>query len=601
VKLLDPSAVASLPLDESCVVCAGPGTGKTRLLVNRIEFLLRNARRPGSEIACITYTNAAADEIASRLARGTRPAFIGTIHSFLLENVVYPYASWLEGVQADFDLVTTGYASPLLRRMVHEGLVSSRKSHIPDIVKAFESAGRDLGGTIRSHGHAALTQEELKAFVDLRLASNQINQQDVLWFAWRILSEKSFEHVLDALACRFSAILVDEFQDTSALQFAVLDLLHEKRLTSLFLVGDKEQSIFSFAGASLETYEKAVAKFPVHRLSVNHRSTSRIVALLNSLLEPTRRLEPGSRWKDEDIPVYVLVGKTDWADKVSRFKELRRKHGLDGGGKKPDYLILARGRDTTRRLSLISKTELEEGEDVFERLDEKHRQLCSILRNIVGARRLLDLGEDALAFRSLDRGLSRLVLKANPGLGRPEVVGLTRQSWRWMLCIVLGEMQLLNAEGIVPWTKSVQEAIKKAILEAGGKKSGQKLVLLGNLQKNLKKSATYLTTDAFKCVDLADDVSSAVRTIHRAKGLEAESVLLVAKTGQLAQWLNNYASGKPRTEMSRIGYVGLSRAMRLLCVASDTITAGDRTTLEGLGVVVLEPTHLARPNSQLGK
>lgn len=585
---LKPEAIASLPPDESCTVYAGPGTGKTRLLVNRLNFLLRNPARPGGEVACITYTNAAAEEIATRLEKGGQPGFLGTIHSFLLEHVVYPYGYWLDGVPAVFDLVTTGYAAPHLQWMQGHGLISTQKVHVPDVVKAFESTGYDLDGRLKCLECASLTQAEMQAFVNRRLASKQVNQQDVLWFAWRILSEPAYGHVLDALSCRFSAILVDEFQDTSTLQFAVLEKLHATGRTALFLVGDKEQSIFSFAGANLETYKRATAKLPAYPLTVNYRSTSRIVALLNALIEPECRLMPAAQWKDEEIPVYVAVGKVDDASKVRAFMELRKRHGLTGNGKSPEFMVLARGTNTTRRLSTLTGADPEQGEDVFERLEENHRQLSGILRDLIRARRLLDLGEYARAFRSLDRGLSRLILKANPNFGTPESVGLTRESWRAMLCGVLSEMPGLNAEEIAPWAQSVQETVKNAILNAGGRKSGPKLTLLGKLKNHLRRKAKYRTKDALWCVDIADEVTSAVRTIHRAKGLEAEAVLLVAQRGDLTQWLNCYGSGKVRTEEARIGFVGLSRATKLLCIATDTITNDVRALLDALGVVVVE-------------
>jgi len=139
---------------------------------------------------------------------------------------------------------------------------------------------------------------------------------------------------------------------------------------------------------------------------------------------------------------------------------------------------------------------------------------------------------------------------------------------------------------VVPWAGSVQETVKRAILEAGGKKSGGKLILLGKVADYLKKKSTYRLTDALGCVDVSDDVKSSVRTIHRAKGLEAEAVLLVADKGHLTQWLNCFGSGKPRSEEARIGYVGLSRATRLLCIATDGLSPDARATISRFGVVV---------------
>jgi DNA helicase-2/ATP-dependent DNA helicase PcrA len=584
---LNPDAIAALPPHESCAVYAGPGTGKTRLLIKRLNFLLRNPTLPWGEVACITYTNAAADEIVARLERGVRPAFLGTIHSFLLEHIVYPYGCWIDGVPADFDLVTTGYATPHLQWMQAKGLIGTKKAHVPDVITAFENIGYDLNGKLKSPERASLTQEEMRTFVDRRLVAKQVSQQDVLWLAWRILSNPSYEHILDALSCRFAAVLVDEFQDTSTLQFAVLNKLYEKGRTALFLVGDREQSIFSFAGANLKTYECATAKFKAHTLNINYRSTAHIIRLLNLFLEPSRRLVAGVEWKDDQIPVYILAGKVTERKKIDAFMELRDKYKLTGGGKSPPFLILARGTDTTRRLSRLRAAKPENGEDVFAQLEKKHRQLNVILQDIIRARRLLDLGELSRAFRSLDRGLSRLILKANPGFGAPNKVGLTRESWRIMVCDVLRAMQELNDEEIVPWLDGVQEVVKNAIVNAGGTKSGKKLVLLGKLKDNLKKKAKYKTDEAICCVDISEDVSSAVRTIHRAKGLEAEAVLLVAEKGQLTRWMNRFGSRQPRTEEARIGYVGFSRAMKLLCIATDTVSDRARETIEACGAVIM--------------
>jgi DNA helicase-2/ATP-dependent DNA helicase PcrA len=577
---LDPESIAHLPADESCVVCAGPGTGKTRLLVQRLTFLGRSLSRPGAGVACITYTNAAADEISDRLEAGVRPAFLGTIHSFLLQHIVYPYGWWLDGVPADFDLVTTGYAVPHLAWMRAQGLISRQKAHVADIMAAFEMIGYDLDGNLKNLGQARLTQGEMRAFVDRRLSKGQVSQQDVLWFAWKILSSPEWKHVLDALSCRFSAILVDEFQDTTELQYAVLKKLHECGRTALFLVGDREQSIFSFAGSSLSTYEAALGLFPTHPLFVSYRSTRRIVEFLNLFLDAERQLEAVAEWKDAEIPVYVLVGKVDDRVRLQRFMELRGKHGLVGGGRIPEYLVLSRGTERARHLAALSKGESGGPGDVFQRLEEKHPLLNAILRDVLRARRLLDVGEKPRAFRSLDRGLSRLILKANPGFGKPEEVGLTRNSWRVMVSAVLHEMSGLNDDDVRSWVASFAEKVKAAIVRAGGRKSGQKLILLGKLPENLRKKEPYGTAEALRRVDVSDELPRVVRTIHRAKGLEAEAVLVVAAPGgQFTQWMNPHGSGKPRKEEARIGYVGFSRAMKLLCIATESMSLETRNML----------------------
>ena len=384
---------------------------------------------------------------------------------------------------------------------------------------------------------------------------------------------------------------MDEFQDTTELQYAVLKMLYDQGRTTLFVVGDQEQSIFSFAGASLKTYEAAASHLPAHLFCVNYRSTDNIVRFLNIFLRSERKLIAGSAWRNLGIPVYVLVGEVEHRARILAFMELRKQHALTGTAENPPYLILARGAETTRCLATAAGAESVESGDVFRDLEEKHPQLNSILKEFFRARKLLDLREHSRAFRRLDRGLSRLILKANPGFGSPGAVGLTRESWRMMVCTLLRAIGKLNDGDVREWSLSLAGKIRDTILGAGGIKAGKKLVLLNKVGDNLKKKTVYAIEDALRCVDVADEVVTLVRTVHRAKGLQAEAVLVVAATGgQFTEWMNPYGSGKPRTEVARIGYVGFSRAMKLLCIATDSANTDTRRMLakcEGVEIVEL--------------
>ena len=194
MKVVDPLDIVRLPVDESCIVRAGPGSGKTWLLVERIKFLIGQELRPHSTIACITYTNAAADEIAERLPAGVKLGFLGTIHSFLLNFVVYPYGHLLDELGKDFDLATEGYAKQYMSWMVQQGHLSKTKAHVPKVVRAFEAIGYNLDGGLQDFLHKGLKPGEMRAFVDRRLSRGQISQQDVLWFSFKILAESKHAH-----------------------------------------------------------------------------------------------------------------------------------------------------------------------------------------------------------------------------------------------------------------------------------------------------------------------------------------------------------------------------------------------------------------------
>lgn len=571
-----------MPLEESCMIRAGPGTGKTRRLVERLNHLVTIGLPPGRGVACITYTNAAADEIASRLEPGSRPMFLGTIHAFLLQYVVYPYGHWLPEIPIDFDLVTSGFARRHLQRMVHEGHIKSSKAHVPDVVAAFEAIGYGKDGSLKSFRPQGLRPAEMRAFVDRRLSEGELSQHDVLWFAWRILSNPEWAHVCEALSCRFAVILVDEFQDTTELQFEALKCVQAFDRTALWLVGDAEQSIFGFAGANLSSYQEAAQLFQTRHLSTCFRSTGRIVSFLNHFLPPEDQLVPESDWKELPIPVYVLVGQVDDLERFQLFLQLRERHGLKGMGRTQEYFVLARGTERVRRLEAALAGVRSGGDDFFTDLEAKQRLLCTILRDCLGALKLQDQNNAARAFRRLDRGLSRLVLKANPGFGNHEIVGLTRDGWRQMLCLVLATLGTLDQSEIRAWTAALKKLIGDSIVAAGGRKSGPKLVLLGKLDDHLKKRQTYPVREIFRQVDVSDEVPSKVRTVHRAKGMEAESVLLVAADGaQFTRWMVPWGSARKRDEEARIGYVGFSRAMKMLCVAADKMNAETRKLVAG--------------------
>ena len=599
MRAFDADVIESLDPATSCLVQAGPGTGKTRLIARRIQYLLARGTRPGAGIACITYTNAAAEEISHRIASSGKPAFLGTIHSFLLENLVYPYGHWIEGVPASFDLVTEGFAAPHLQWMAANGLIDNRKTHIPDVRDAFEAIGYNIQGNPKCFANAGLRTAEMQAFIGRRMATGQLSQHDVLWIALKILTDERYPQVCEALSCRFSAILVDEFQDATELQYAILKRIHSKERTALFLVGDPEQSIFSFAGASLETYEDAHRQFTTFSLDKNYRATGVIVDFLNLFVPLEMKLHAVGPAKDQIIPVHVLVSGGDDRAAIDFFMQLRREYGLEGKDGRIDYLLLARDTKHVRMLENLVPAENVEAEDFFEKLRANHPLLLSVIKDLLRARKLAGLNAYSAAFDSLDRGLSRLILKCNPGFGAPETIGLVRNSWRSVLCQVLRVMIAMEEGEIRDWVEGLSEIVQQSILQNGGVKTGRKMILLQKLRENLPKKSMYRATSCIQAIDVSDEVRSHVRTIHRAKGLEAEAVIVfAARAAQVTEWLNPAESGKARTENARMGYVAFSRAGRLLCVSTPAMSVATETLLRSLEnvklIVVRTPTQISK-------
>jgi hypothetical protein len=149
-------------------------------------------------------------------------------------------------------------------------------------------------------------------------------------------------------------------------------------------------------------------------------------------------------------------------------------------------------------------------------------------------------------------------------------------------------MVLMTEGEIRDWVENLSGFVQESILQNGGLKSGRKMILLGKLRDNLPKKSTYRSKCCIQAIDVSDEVRSHVRTIHRAKGLEAEAVLVFAsRAAQVTEWMNTGEGGKVRTENARMGYVAFSRAGRLLCVSTPAMSPATEALLRGLKNVKL--------------
>ena len=246
--------ILEAPIEQSIAVRAGPGGGKTYLIAQRAAHLLKSNLRRNSQIGCITYTNSGIEELEIELipkhfTSKPRELFLGTIHSFLIDHILRPYGHFLPDIPDDFKLTPPdGYANRFLPAWL-------KKDMPPNRIPLFESIGYQIDGTLIcyrvSRGWSPITKQ-MSIFKEKMHRAGYIDLYDVLYFSWRILSQ--FPFVADCLTARFASILVDEFQDTTVIQNAILEIFQNSSRTSLFLVGDPDQSIFSFAGAVPQTF-----------------------------------------------------------------------------------------------------------------------------------------------------------------------------------------------------------------------------------------------------------------------------------------------------------------------------------------------------------
>ncbi|KAL4420828.1 hypothetical protein ABPG75_010484 [Micractinium tetrahymenae] len=313
-------AAVTAPLGTVRVV-AGPGSGKTRVLTSRIAHLIRAHGAQPYQILAITFTNKAANEMKERLAailgeEAGKELFAGTFHG-LCYRILKRHIADLQGTGRDaaFTIYDQDMSTRVLARLVRAAnpdwggrAANSKADELQDAISKAKSrmltwhadTPRGVADAIQQHAIMQLedqpTAGELARWQELgdyveqyeraMRDSNAVDFDDLLGLAVALL--RGNEAVHRRYLRRFRHVLVDEFQDTNATQYELVKLLTLPR-GDLFIVGDPDQSIYSFRGADMTNMTQALRKdFPeaqIYALRDNYRSCARIVATAERVIE----------------------------------------------------------------------------------------------------------------------------------------------------------------------------------------------------------------------------------------------------------------------------------------------------------------------------
>lgn len=263
-----------LTLNGDVFVTACPGSGKTRVLTEKLLLTLQAGIPRFKRVAAVTYTNRAAGEIASRLQESgfsRKHLWTGTIHSFALEWILRPYSSYIPLLSKGFAVADERQTNQELERLKTKHGVE----YLNKVRRGYTRNGEFLEQ--RASERALLTEcrEDL-------LSKKLIDFDCILHLAYKVLQERpSIARTLGAI---FELICIDEYQDTHDLQFGILSSVvrASENRTRIFIVGDKNQAIYSSLGGLAKTVDEVRLEFGrpelIHReLSGNYRSTQRIV------------------------------------------------------------------------------------------------------------------------------------------------------------------------------------------------------------------------------------------------------------------------------------------------------------------------------------
>ncbi len=607
LKTLNPAqyhAVTTPPGHQ--LVLAGAGSGKTRVLVHRIAFLIQSLNVSPHSILSVTFTNKAAAEMRHRIEDmlGQNPAgmWVGTFHG-LAHRLLR--AHWQEAKLAEnFQILDSDDQQRLIKRVIRElGLDEQRWP--AKQAQWFINEQKDEG--IRPQGiqasgdlFLATMRSIYEAYEAACARTGVIDFAELLLRALDLWRDNA--GLLAHYQKRFRHILVDEFQDTNAVQYAWLRFL-AKGGESLMVVGDDDQSIYGWRGAKIENIQQFDSDFAdaeIIRLEQNYRSTANILNAANALIANNQgrlgkelRTDVGD---GEPLSLYSAFNEHDEARYVvETIEDALRKDGL----KRSEIAILYRSNAQSRVLEEALLREkipyrIYGGQRFFERAE---------IKNAMAYLRLLDgRGNDAALERIINvptRGIGEKTIETIREYARAHDVHMW-EAIRLMLAVkalpgrasgaLAGFIELIEnlAEQVLamPLHQMTQVVIEKSGLlayhEAEKGEKGQARV--ENLEELVSAARTFENDEDDELTPLqaflthasleAGDTQAAenedsiqLMTLHSAKGLEFPLVFLVGMEEGLFPHKMSLEEPGRLEEERRLAYVGITRAMQKLVIS----------------------------------
>ncbi|CAI1220294.1 DNA helicase Rep [Serratia fonticola] len=339
-----------------CLVLAGAGSGKTRVITNKIAHLIHQCGYQARHIAAVTFTNKAAREMKERVAqtmgrKESRGLMISTFHTLGLEVIKREYAAL--GMKSNFSLFDDQDQLALLKELTEKWLEND-KTLVAQLISTISNWKNDLVDPQRAMGLARSERDKLFAhcyglYHDHMRACNVLDFDDLILLPTLLLQRN--EEVRERWQNRIRYLLVDEYQDTNTSQYELVKLLVGQR-ARFTVVGDDDQSIYSWRGARPQNLVLLKEDFPalqVIKLEQNYRSSERILKAANILIANNPHVFEKRLFSElgygEELKVVTANNEDHEAERV--VGELIAHHFV----KKTnygDYAILYRGNHQSR-------------------------------------------------------------------------------------------------------------------------------------------------------------------------------------------------------------------------------------------------------------
>ena len=579
-------------IEGPCLVVAGAGSGKTRVLTSRIVNLINNGIKP-QNILAITFTNKAANEMRDRLFRfgveGAGSVFVGTFHQFGLKII----RENLEKCNLDrnFSILDSDDVTSIIKKIIKEHNYDPKSvspSYIKNRISFIKNellSDRDISLYFSSNNEQ-LALDIYREYEKVLKNNNSVDFDDLLLIPTRLF--QTDDEVLDRYQEHFKYILIDEYQDTNEVQYQMSKLLSSK-YRNIFAVGDPDQSIYMFRGANYKNilnFERDYPDAVIYPLLINYRSTQNILNAANGVI--SHNIER----KEKDLSSVLGIG-----DKIKFTSSYDEKHEITLVVEEIKKL-LARGYEY-KDIAIFYRTNAQS------RVVEEGILKANLPYKVVGSFYFYSRKEikDLICYLRLiinphdDISLRRVINVPKRGIGDKYISDLEQKareknismfdaiddnkgnSFKEIILKLQKDSEVLSLSELVD--KVLNETKIKQELELD--ESLENELRLDNLNEFKSITASFENktgsnniSDFLEEISLVADIEEhkktdnaiTLMTLHSAKGLEFKVVFIVGMEDGIFPHQNSFAEQGGLEEERRLCYVGITRAKEKLYLSN---------------------------------
>ena len=599
-ELNDKQKEAVLKQDGPCLIIAGAGSGKTKVLTHKIAYYVENGVKPWNILA-ITFTNKAASEMKERAEKlvglDSADIWMGTFHSICVK-ILRKFIDRI-GFTSDFIIFDTSDQKSLMKDVLKKLNIDDKQYSDKGVLSEISNAKNDMltPDMYMAKVKGDFRREKIAEMYDLYQRklkeNNALDFDDIINYTIKILQENS--DILEFYADKFKYILVDEYQDTNTSQFTLIKLLASKH-GNVTAVGDNDQSIYKFRGANIENILNFEKDFPgtvVIKLEQNYRCTGNILNAANAVIKNNENKYEKKLWtENEEGSLPVLYRADDEYDEARYIVEQINHLKTEEYYKFNDFVVLYRMNAQSRAIEDILRREdipykIIGGLKFYERKEIKdtiaYLRLIQNINDNLSLKRIINEPKRGIGKTSLDKIEE---MSENMGISMYEII---KEADKYELNRIYSNSREFVEQ--IEYLRTVKSELKisELIKETLGKTGYLQTLKNENTveaESRIENIEEFLTVaQEFEDEEVDNDLASflegitlssdidgmeeeedsiTLMTLHSAKGLEFPTVFLVGMEEGIFPGYKSIIDESEIEEERRLFYVGITRAKRFL-------------------------------------